>query len=50
MCRSVEQTSYSMLPLSTLQWWVPGEMKTAELGRLALAAENMLSRRDEIKG
>ena len=27
ICRSVGQTSYSILPLPTQQWWVPGGTK-----------------------
>ena len=26
-CRSILQTSHSILPLSTLRWWVPGRRK-----------------------
>ena len=42
MCKSVGQTSHSILHLPTQQWWVPGGMKIGELW-MALAVENALN-------
>ena len=50
MCRSVGQTSHSILLLLTQLWWVPGRTRIGELW-MTLAAENVcwiLPRGDEI--